>query len=51
MKFAPPRALDADALPEQEVAIRGRNETMIVRTVTDTRILSALVNEEQSAAA
>ena len=43
--------LDADALPQQEVAIRGRNETMVVRTVTDTRILSALVNEEQSAAA
>ena len=43
--------LDADALPQQEVAIRGRNETMMVRTVTDTRILSALVNEEQSAAA
>ena len=43
--------LDADALPQQEVAIRGRNEPMIVRTVTDTRILSALVNEEQSAAA
>ena len=43
--------LDADALPQQEVAIRGRNEPMIVRTVTDARILSALVNEEQSAAA
>jgi adenylate cyclase len=43
--------LDADALPQQEVAIRGRNEPMIVRTVTDARILSALVKEEQSAAA
>ncbi|XIA65075.1 adenylate/guanylate cyclase domain-containing protein [Bradyrhizobium sp. TZ2] len=41
----------ADALPQQEVAIRGRNEPMIVRTVTDARTLSALVNEEQSAAA
>ncbi|MET0877269.1 MAG: adenylate/guanylate cyclase domain-containing protein [Tardiphaga sp.] len=43
--------LDADALPQQEVAIRGRNEPMIVRTATDARILSALVDEEQSAAA
>ena len=43
--------LDADALPQQEVAIRGRNEPMIVRTVTDARTLLALVNEEQSAAA
>jgi len=43
--------LDADALPQQEVAIRGRNEPMIVRTATDARILSALVKEEQSAAA
>ena len=32
----------ADALPQQEVAIRGRNEPMIVRTVTDARTLSAL---------
>jgi adenylate cyclase len=43
--------IDADALPEQEVAIRGRNEPMIVRTVMDARMLLALVNEEQSAAA
>jgi adenylate cyclase len=43
--------LAADALPQQEVAIRGRNEPMIVRTVTDARALSALVNSEQSAAA
>ena len=43
--------LDADILPQQEVAIRGRNEPMIVRTATDARALSALVNEEQSAAA
>jgi adenylate cyclase len=43
--------LDADALPEQEVAIRGRNEPMIVRTVEDARMLLALVNEEESAAA
>ena len=43
--------LAADALPPQEVAIRGRNEPMIVRTIADARTLSALVNEEQSAAA
>ena len=29
--------LAADALPQQEVAIRGRNEPMIVRTVADAR--------------
>ena len=40
-----------DALPQHEVAIRGRNEPMIVRAVADARTLSALVNEEQSAAA
>ena len=43
--------LAEDALPAQEVEIRGRNEPMIVRTVTDARTLSALVNEEQSVAA
>ena len=43
--------LDADILPQQEVAIRGRNEPMIVRTATDARTLFALVNDEQSAAA
>ena len=43
--------IDADALPQQEVAIRGRNEPMIVRTVADARTLLALVNEEQSVAA
>ena len=35
----------ADALPQQEVAIRGRNEPMIVRTVADARTLSALVGD------
>ncbi|MCA6119110.1 adenylate/guanylate cyclase domain-containing protein [Bradyrhizobium sp. WSM 1738] len=40
-----------DALPAQEVAIRGRNEPMIVRTVDDARTLTMLVNGEQSAAA
>ena len=43
--------LSEDALPAQEVAIRGRNEPMIVRTVNDARTLSALVNGEHSAAA
>ena len=43
--------LAEDALPAQEVAIRGRNEPMIVRTVADARTLSALVNGEQSVAA
>jgi adenylate cyclase len=38
-------AVSADALPEQEVAIRGRNEPMIVRTVTDARTLPALVGD------
>src|ERR1700692_4783635 len=43
--------LPADALPQQEVAIRGRNEPMIVRTVAETRALSALVRDEHIAAA
>ncbi len=43
--------LPADALPEQEVAIRGRNEPMIVRTVAATRALSALVGGERVEAA
>lgn len=41
----------ADALPQQQVEIRGRNEPMIVRTVTDVRTLAALVGGELSAAA
>jgi adenylate cyclase len=43
--------LPADALPQQQVEIRGRNEPMIVRTVTDAATLAALVGGEQSAAA
>ena len=43
--------LSAAALPAQEVTIRGRNEPMIVRTVADARTISAMVNEEQVAAA
>ena len=40
-----------DALPQQQVDIRGRNEPMIVRIVTDTRMLAALVGDEHSVAA
>jgi adenylate cyclase len=40
-----------DALPTQEVAIRGRNEPMAVRTVEDARVLSSLINVERAAAA
>jgi adenylate cyclase len=43
--------LSADALPGREVTIRGRAEPMIVRTVTSTKTLSALVNDEEIAAA
>ena len=43
--------LAANALPQHDVEIRGRNEPMIVRAVADARTLPALVNEEQSAAA
>jgi adenylate cyclase len=41
----------ADALPQQEVAIRGRNEPMVVRSVTEARTLSALVSDVKAAAA
>jgi adenylate cyclase len=37
--------LAADALPEQEVAIRGRTEPMMVRIVTTANTLSALVGD------
>jgi adenylate cyclase len=43
--------LAADALPQHEVEIRGRNELMIVRPIADARTLLALVNEQQSVAA
>ncbi|MDI1263739.1 MAG: adenylate/guanylate cyclase domain-containing protein, partial [bacterium] len=43
--------LATDLLPQHDVAIRGRNEPMVVRSVADARTLLALVNEEQSAAA
>lgn len=41
----------ADALPQQQVEIRGRNEPMIVRSVADARMLAALVESERNAAA
>jgi len=40
-----------DALPAQQVVIRGRNEPMIVRTIEATRILAALVDDQQAVAA
>jgi adenylate cyclase len=40
-----------DALPQHDVEIRGRNDPMIVRAVTDARTLSALVNDQRSIAA
>jgi adenylate cyclase len=43
--------LPEDALPQQQVTIRGRSEPMIVRSVTSAKALSALVNDVQIAAA
>ncbi len=43
--------LAADARPPQQVAIRGRSEPMIVRSVVEAKSLSALVNDVQIAAA
>jgi adenylate cyclase len=43
--------LPEDSLPAQEVAIRGRNEPMVVRTVSEARTLLALVDGEHSVAA
>lgn len=40
-----------DALPQQEVAIRGRDEPMAVRVVADARALSALVDRGARVAA
>jgi adenylate cyclase len=42
--------LAGDALPQQEVTIRGRSEPMIVHVVGDVKTLSALVNDVQIAA-
>jgi len=41
----------ADALPRQEVVIRGRNEPMIIRSVATAKTLSALVDEVEVVAA
>lgn len=43
--------LSADALPQQQVVIRGRSEPMLVRTVSAVKTLAALVNEVELAAA
>jgi adenylate cyclase len=43
--------LAEDSLPQQEVAIRGRDEPMAVRVVADTRKLSALVDRSERVAA
>jgi len=43
--------LRSDGLPEQEVAIRGRAELMMVHPVADARTLSALVDDLNVAAA
>jgi adenylate cyclase len=43
--------LGPDALPQQEVPIRGRNEPMIVRTATEARTLAELVVDVAVAAA
>jgi adenylate cyclase len=40
-----------DALPQQQVTIRGRSEPMVVRSVIEAKALSALVNDVQIAAA
>jgi adenylate cyclase len=40
----------ADALPQQQVTIRGRSEPMMVRVVADARALSALVDDVDVAA-
>jgi adenylate cyclase len=43
--------LAADALPQQQVTIRGRSEPMIVRIIMSTKTLSALVSDVEIAAA
>jgi adenylate cyclase len=43
--------LGPDALPQQQVTIRGRSEPMIVRTITTAKTLSALVGDVEIAAA
>jgi adenylate cyclase len=41
----------ADALPQQQVAIRGRSEPMVVRAVAHAKTLSVVVNHFDVAAA
>ena len=43
--------LAADALPQQEVTIRGRVEPMILRSVADARTLAALLDKADAVAA
>jgi adenylate cyclase len=43
--------LEADALPQQQVTIRGRSEPMMVRTIASAKTLSALVGDVEIAAA
>jgi adenylate cyclase len=43
--------LSADALPQQQVEIRGRTEPMIVRSVASAKTLAALVSDVETAAA
>ncbi len=43
--------LAADALSQQQVEIRGRNEPMVVRTVASTHVLSALLDDAKPSAA
>jgi adenylate cyclase len=43
--------LQADGLPEQEVAIRGRAEPMIIRAVKSAKTLSALISDVDVVAA
>ncbi|WPO40911.1 adenylate/guanylate cyclase domain-containing protein [Tardiphaga sp. 42S5] len=42
--------LAGDALPQQDVAIRGRAAPMNVRTITDARVLSSLVTSDMVSA-
>jgi adenylate cyclase len=43
--------LQADALPQQEVVIRGRAEPMIIRAVKSAKALSALISDVEVVAA
>jgi len=43
--------LSIEALPQQDVEIRGRTEPMSVRVIASAAALSSLVNDEKPAAA